>query len=77
LWFQLSIQYVVRHEEIVPAKSYINWMGMTNNTSLKSHSDMTIMKEDQTAAHITVYHGGVFSRRKTEGQSYLSFRAVK
>lgn len=32
---------------------------------------------DARRAYITVYHGGVFSRRKTEGQAYLSFRAVK
>ncbi len=28
-------------------------------------------------AYIIVYHGGVFTRMKTDGQAYLSFRAVK
>jgi hypothetical protein len=32
---------------------------------------------DDRSAYIIVYHGGVYPRRKTEGQSYLSFRAVK
>lgn len=32
---------------------------------------------DDRSAYIIVYHGGVFPKRKTEGQSYLSFRAVK
>lgn len=34
-------------------------------------------KEDDSKAYIVVYHGGVFERRKTNQQSYLSFRAVK
>lgn len=32
---------------------------------------------DESRAYIIVYHGGVFDKRKTDGQSYLSFRAVK
>lgn len=36
----------------------------------------TTLQDDQRA-HIVVYHGGVFERRKTDGQRYLSFRAVK
>jgi len=28
-------------------------------------------------AYIIVYHGGIFTKRKTDGQAYLSFRAVK
>ncbi len=32
---------------------------------------------DDRSAYIIVYHGGVYPKRKTEGQSYLSFRAVK
>ena len=28
-------------------------------------------------AYIIVYHGGVFSKRKSDSQDYLSFRAVK
>lgn len=38
-------------------------------------SDTTI--EDEKQAYIIVYHGGVFGRRKSSRQSYLSFRAVK
>lgn len=33
--------------------------------------------QDTQRAYIIVYHGGVFTRRKTDGQAYLSFRAVK
>ncbi len=33
--------------------------------------------DDEQRAYIIVYHGGVFDRRKTDGQSYLSFRAVR
>lgn len=33
--------------------------------------------KDERRATIIVYHGGVFSKMKTDGQSYLSFRAVK
>lgn len=33
--------------------------------------------DDDRYAYIIVYHGGVFSKRKTDGQDYLSFRAVK
>lgn len=33
--------------------------------------------DDDQRAFIIVYHGEVFDRVKTEGQSYLSFRAVK
>ena len=36
----------------------------------------TSARNDQRA-YIIVYHGGVFDRIKTEGQGYLSFRAVK
>lgn len=32
---------------------------------------------DERFAYIIVYHGGVFQKMKTNGQSYLSFRAVK
>lgn len=32
---------------------------------------------DERRAYIIVYHGGVFSKMKTDGQRYLSFRAVK
>ena len=32
---------------------------------------------DESRAYIIVYHGGVFSKRKTDGQDYLGFRAVK
>jgi len=32
---------------------------------------------DDRSAYIIVYHGGVYPKRKTEGQSYLSFRAVR
>ena len=37
LWFQLSIQFIVRHEETVPAKSYINYVsnvGITHHCSI-------------------------------------------
>ncbi|MFA6791907.1 MAG: hypothetical protein WCR28_05690 [Candidatus Izemoplasmatales bacterium] len=34
-------------------------------------------QDDDRYAYIIVYHGGVFSKRKTDGQDYLSFRAVK
>ena len=33
--------------------------------------------KDNRKAYIIVYHGGVYAKRKTDGQSYLSFRAVK
>lgn len=33
--------------------------------------------KDETRAYIIVCHGGVFDKRKTDAQSYLSFRAVK
>jgi hypothetical protein len=33
--------------------------------------------QDEGQAHIIVYHGGVYDKRKIDGQSYLSFRAVK
>lgn len=33
--------------------------------------------DDDQRAYIIVYHGEVFERVKTEGQGYLSFRAVK
>ena len=39
----------------------------TNDVSIK----------DDSRAYIIVYHGGVFDKRKTNHQSYLSFRAVK
>lgn len=39
----------------------------TSDTSIK----------DERQAYIIVYHGGVFDKRKIDGQSYLSFRAVK
>lgn len=32
---------------------------------------------DDRRAYIIVYHGGVFSKMKTDGQRYLSFRVVK
>jgi hypothetical protein len=32
---------------------------------------------DERFAYIIVYHGGVFPKMKSDGQSYLSFRAVK
>lgn len=32
---------------------------------------------DERFAYIIVYHGGVFPKMKIDGQSYLSFRAVK
>ncbi|MGD9887174.1 MAG: hypothetical protein AB7T03_04340 [Bacilli bacterium] len=32
---------------------------------------------DVEKAFIIVYHGGVFSKSKIDGQDYLSFRAVK
>ncbi len=32
---------------------------------------------NEKRAYIIVYHGGVFTRVKTEGQAYLSFRAVR
>lgn len=32
---------------------------------------------DDSKAYILVYHGGVFSRKKSNRQAYLSFRAVK
>lgn len=34
-------------------------------------------RRDAARAYIVVYHGGVFDRRKTDGQDYLSFRAVR
>ena len=34
-------------------------------------------KRDNQQAYIIVYHGGVYERRKSEHQDYLSFRAVK
>lgn len=36
----------------------------------------TSIKDDKQA-YIIVYHGGVFTKRKTNAQDYLSFRAVK
>lgn len=33
--------------------------------------------EDGRKAYIIVYHGGVYEKMKIDGQSYLSFRAVK
>jgi len=33
--------------------------------------------KDGRRAYIIVYHGGVFAKMKLDGQSYLSFRAVK
>lgn len=38
-------------------------------------ADTSILAEER--AYIFVYNGGVFDRRKTDGQRYLSFRAVK
>jgi len=38
-------------------------------------ADTSIQDEEQ--AYIIVYNGGIFDRRKTDGQRYLSFRAVK
>ncbi len=38
-------------------------------------SDTSI--EDIEKAYIVVYHGGIFGKRKTDAQDYLSFRAVK
>ncbi len=32
---------------------------------------------DTRKAYIIVYHGGIYAKMKTDGQSYLSFRAVK
>ena len=32
---------------------------------------------DETKALIVVYHGGIYEKRKTDSQDYLSFRAVK
>jgi hypothetical protein len=36
-----------------------------------------ISGDDDTRACIVVYHGGIYDRRKTDAQDYLSFRAVK
>ena len=33
--------------------------------------------QDERQAYIIVYHGGVYDKLKTDGESYLSFRAVK
>jgi len=33
--------------------------------------------QDERRAYIIVYHGGVYGKMKTDGQDYLSFRAVK
>lgn len=33
--------------------------------------------QDERKAYIIVYHGGIYAKRKIDGQSYLSFRAVK
>jgi len=33
--------------------------------------------QDERQAYIIVYHSGVYDKRKIDGQSYLSFRAVK
>ena len=33
--------------------------------------------QDERKAYIIVYHGGVYAKRKIDGQNYLSFRAVK
>ncbi len=33
--------------------------------------------QDERQAYIIVYHGGVYDKRKIDGQGYLSFRAVK
>ncbi len=33
--------------------------------------------QDERKAYIIVYHGGVYEKKKIDGQSYLSFRAVK
>ncbi len=35
------------------------------------------ISDDETRAHIIVYHGGVYDKRTTDSQDYLSFRAVK
>lgn len=35
------------------------------------------LKNDNQQAFIVVYHGGIFGKRKTNAQNYLSFRAVK
>lgn len=48
----------------VHAKTIYYW---TNDTVI----------EDEERAYIIVYHGGVFKRKKTNQQDYLSFRAVK
>lgn len=34
-------------------------------------------EDNPLRAYIIVYHGGVFTRQKTDGQNYLGFRAVK
>ncbi len=36
-----------------------------------------VVARDERLAYIIVYHGGVFPKMKTDGQAYLSFRAVK
>lgn len=36
-----------------------------------------ISKTDSNQAYIIVYHGGVYDKPKSDGQDYLSFRAVK
>ena len=33
--------------------------------------------DDERKAYIIVYHGGVYTKMKTDEQSYLGFRAVK
>lgn len=38
-------------------------------------SDTSI--DDMEKAYIVVYHGGIFEKRKTDAQDYLSFRAIK
>jgi hypothetical protein len=51
----------------------------TSETSVTAGSSGTDGNDgtDDARAYIIVYHGGVFEKRKTDGQDYLTFRAVK
>ena len=49
--------------------------GMSSQVIYYWTCETAIDNEDR--AYIIVYHGGVNSKMKIDGQSYLSFRAVK
>jgi len=65
----MKAKYKMRPDKETPiwnpnSKVIYYWTSQTNNDKINR-------------AYIIVYHGGVFDRRKTDHQDYLSFRAVK